>query len=177
MVLAGVGLRPCLRLARARRDRRACRDRRAAFVIVADSRARGWRDAAQRAGQFLWTLLPALGLGYLIMGLLWPWSVQSPLNPLHAAEYFDTFFEKPWDELYEGRLIPVPDMPASYLPHLFLLNLPLLMLALGLIGTVGAIAAATRKHIAPNRRAGPDHPFVRRDLSRGAGDGAAAGAL
>jgi hypothetical protein len=125
-----------------------------AFMIVVDSRARGWRDAPQRACQFLWTLLPALGLGYLIMGLLWPWSVQSPLNPLNAAEYFDTFFEKPWDEMYEGRLIPVPDMPASYLPHLFLLNLPLLMLALGLIGTVGAIAVATRKHIAPNRRAG-----------------------
>ena len=27
------------------------------------------------------------------------------------------FFEKPWKELYEGALIAVPDMPASYLPH------------------------------------------------------------
>ena len=76
-------------------------------------------------------MLPALVLGYLIMGLLWPWSMISPLNPLHAAEYFDTFFEKPWQELYEGRLIAVPDMPASYLPHLFVLKLPEIMLALG----------------------------------------------
>jgi 4-amino-4-deoxy-L-arabinose transferase-like glycosyltransferase len=125
-----------------------------AFMLAVDARARGWVTAAQRAGQFLWTLLPALGLGYLIMGLLWPWSVQSPLNPLHAAEYFDTFFEKPWEELYEGRLIPVPDMPASYLPHLFLLTLPLLMLALGAIGSMGAIIAATRTRMGPNHRAG-----------------------
>ena len=34
--------------------------------------------------------VPALALGYLIMGLLWPWSILSPLNPVRAAEYFDT---------------------------------------------------------------------------------------
>jgi hypothetical protein len=124
------------------------------LLLIAESRAGGWKQAAQRCGQFLWTLLPALGLGYLIMGLLWPWSVQSPLNPLYAAEYFDTFFEKPWEELYEGRLIPVPDMPASYLPHLFMLKLPEIMLALGTIGTVGAFIAAARRSVPPNRRAG-----------------------
>ena len=124
------------------------------LVLIAESRAGGWKQAAQRCGQFLWTLLPALGLGYLIMGLLWPWSVQSPLNPLYAAEYFDTFFEKPWEELYEGRLIPVPDMPASYLPHLFMLKLPEIMLALGTIGTVGAFIAAARRSVPLNRRAG-----------------------
>jgi 4-amino-4-deoxy-L-arabinose transferase-like glycosyltransferase len=123
------------------------------FVVVMESRAGGWKPALHRCGQFLWTLLPALGLGYLIMGLLWPWSVRSPLNPLHAAEYFDTFFEKPWQELYEGRLIDVPAMPASYLPHLFLLKLPEIMLALGLIGTLGACAAITRPAVPANRRA------------------------
>jgi len=123
------------------------------FVLIAEGRAGGWKPAAQRCGQFFWTMLPALGLGYLIMGLLWPWSVLSPLNPLHAAEYFDTFFEKPWQELYEGQLIDVPDMPASYLPHLFMLKLPEIMLALGLIGTVGAFVAAARRGVTVNRRA------------------------
>ena len=98
-------------------------------------------------------MLPALGLGYLIMGLLWPWSVLSPLNPLHAAEYFDTFFEKPWQELYEGRLISVPDMPASYLPHLFILKLPEIMLVLGLTGIAGACLAIARGRVTINRRA------------------------
>jgi len=122
------------------------------FVLIAEGR-RGWREATRRCGQFLWTLLPASGLGYLIMGLLWPWSVLSPLNPLRAVEYFDTFFEKPWDELYEGRLIPVPQMPVSYLPHLFLLKLPEIMLALGLVGLAGAFALAARRGVSVNRRA------------------------
>jgi hypothetical protein len=123
------------------------------LVLIAESRAEGWQPAARRCGQFIWTMLPALALGYLIMGLLWPWSVLSPLNPLHAVEYFDSFFEKPWQELYEGRLIDVPDMPASYLPHLFVLKLPEIMLALGLIGTVGAFIAAARRSVPRNRRA------------------------
>ncbi len=122
------------------------------FVLIADSRASDCKTAAQRCGQFLWTMLPALGLGYLIMGLLWPWSVLSPLNPFRAVEYFDTFFEKPWKELYEGRLIAVPDMPASYLPHLFLLKLPEIMLALGLAGLVGAGFAVARRSVTVNLR-------------------------
>ena len=124
-----------------------------ALIAAVESRIHGRRPALRRAGQFLWRMLAALLIGYLIMGLLWPWSVLSPLNPLRAAEYFDTFFEKPWKELYEGRLIPVPDMPASYLPHLFVLKLPELMLALGLIGTLGALIALARRDLPPTRRA------------------------
>ncbi len=123
------------------------------LIVLAEARAGDWKPAAQRAGEFLWRLLPALPVGYLIMGLLWPWSVLSPLNPLGAAKYFDTFFEKPWRELYEGRLIAVPDMPASYLPHLFVLKLPEIMLALGLIGTIGAFAIAIGGRVSLTRRA------------------------
>jgi 4-amino-4-deoxy-L-arabinose transferase-like glycosyltransferase len=94
------------------------------FLFVGDAR----RDSAAQASRNLWQffvrLLPAAPLGIAIMGLLWPWSVLSPLNVFEAVEYFATFFEKPWEELYEGRLISVPDMPASYVPHLFALKLP-----------------------------------------------------
>ena len=55
--------------------------------------------------------------------------------------------------MYEGRLIPVPDMPASYLPHLFWLKLPETMLALGITGGLGAFAAAGRHSVGLNRRA------------------------
>jgi hypothetical protein len=123
------------------------------LIVIAEARAGEWNPATQRLGQFVAAMLPALALGYLIMGLLWPWSILSPLNPLNAAEYFDTFFEKPWKELYEGRLISVPDMPASYLPHLFALKLPEIMLALGLIGVIGAFLAAARRGLPANRRA------------------------
>ena len=123
------------------------------LIVVAQSRAEGWRTATTRFGQFLWLMLPALALGYLIMGLLWPWAILSPLNPLRASEYFANFFEKPWRELYEGRLYSVPDMPVSYLPHLFVLKLPEIMLALGLAGIVGAFVAAMRRSVPANRRA------------------------
>ena len=57
---------------------------------------------------------PALVLAYAVMALVWPWAVMTPLNPLRAVEYFSHFFEKPWQELFDGALIPVPDMPRSY---------------------------------------------------------------
>jgi hypothetical protein len=123
------------------------------YIVLVESRTCGLKQSVQRCMNFIWTLLPAMGLGYIIMGLLWPWSVLSPLNPFRAAEYFDTFFEKAWQELYEGRLIDVPNMPASYLPHLFFLKLPEIMLALGLIGLVGALIAAVRSSLTGNRRA------------------------
>jgi dolichyl-phosphate-mannose-protein mannosyltransferase len=115
------------------------------FIVIGEARASGARKAATRLGEFIWCLLPALALGYLIMGLLWPWSIVSPLNPLRAAEYFDTFFEKPWREMFAGRLIAVTDMPARYLPQLFALKLPEVMLALGLAGAVGALLAMWAK--------------------------------
>jgi len=123
------------------------------LVVAIESTAGDWKTAAQRCGQFLWAMLPALGLGYLIMGLLWPWSIVSPLNPIYALEYFDTFFEKPWKELYAGQLISVPDMPASYLPRLFMMTLPEVMLALGLIGIAGAVVAILRRATPLNHRA------------------------
>jgi 4-amino-4-deoxy-L-arabinose transferase-like glycosyltransferase len=124
------------------------------LIVAEETFTLGLRTAAARLGRFVWVLLPALPLAYLIMGLLWPWSILAPLNPMRAAEYFDKFFEKPWKELYEGVLISVTDMPATYLPHLFALKLPELMLALGLAGMIGALVAATRRTIPLSKRAG-----------------------
>ena len=123
------------------------------LILIEEIRTLGLRLAAARLGRFLWRLLPALPVGYLIMGLLWPWSMLSPLNPLRAAIYFDKFFEKPWKELYEGALVSVPDMPASYLPHLMSLKLPEIMLALALVGGIGA--RSRRPTAAWRRRAAP----------------------
>src|SRR5664279_685518 len=86
------------------------------LIVIEETGTLGLRATADRLGRFVWALLPALPLAYLIMGLLWPWSILAPLNPLRAAEYFDKFFEKPWREMYEGALIPVTQMPASYVP-------------------------------------------------------------
>jgi len=107
-------------------------------------RAIGAKPALSECGAFLVPLLPAAILAYLVMGLVWPWSVVSPLNPFRAVEYFSNFFEKPWRELFDGQLIPVIDMPRSYVPTLFAVQVPELLLALGLCGMAGAIFAIVR---------------------------------
>src|SRR5690242_4620948 len=123
------------------------------LLVIVDARSDGLRATAARAGEFFWRLLPALALGYLIMGLLWPWSILAPLNPVRAAEYFDTFFEKPWREMYAGQLYAVTAMPASYLLRLFALKLPEIMLVLGVGGAAGAVIAAARRDMPAALRA------------------------
>lgn len=118
-----------------------------------EMRDRGARRAFSHAAQFVWLVLPALAIGYLLMGLLWPWSILEPLNPVLASEYFSHFFEKPWRELFQGRLISVPDMPPSYLPQLFVIKLPEIFLALGLAGAAGALVAFHRGVTSLNRGA------------------------
>src|SRR6266436_30196 len=73
-------------------------------------------------------------VGFLVMGLIWPWSIMQPGNPLQAVTYFSHFFEKPWKEMFDGALVSVPDMPWSYLPTLFALQLPEVLLGLLVAG-------------------------------------------
>jgi hypothetical protein len=123
------------------------------FILAIRSRAVAFKLALGECGLFLVAFIPAAILAYLVMGLVWPWSVAAPLNPFHAVEYFSNFFEKPWRELFEGQLIPVPDMPRSYVPTLFALKLPEILLALGLAGIAGALVAI----VSPSRSGAAGH--------------------
>jgi hypothetical protein len=114
------------------------------LILALRSRASGLKPALGEWGSFLVPFIAGAILAYLIMGLVWPWAVVSPLNPFRAVEYFSNFFEKPWRELFDGQLTLVPDMPRRYVPTLAALTLPELMLALGLGGAVGAIIAMVR---------------------------------
>jgi hypothetical protein len=124
-----------------------------ALLAILQARLDGLRPAAARLGSFVLALLPAALLAYAVMALVWPWSVLDPFNPLRAVAYFSHFFEKPWHELFAGELVTVTEMPRSYVPTLFALQLPEIFLALALAGTVGAVIAACRRDLAPNRRA------------------------
>ncbi|HEY4405726.1 MAG TPA: glycosyltransferase family 39 protein [Xanthobacteraceae bacterium] len=124
-----------------------------ALLAILQARLDGLRSAAARLGSFVLALLPAALLAYAVMALVWPWSVLDPFNPLRAVAYFSHFFEKPWHELFAGELVTVTEMPRSYVPTLFALQLPEIFLALALAGTVGAVIAACRRDLAPNRRA------------------------
>jgi Dolichyl-phosphate-mannose-protein mannosyltransferase len=124
-----------------------------ALIFSLEGRALGIRQAGARLGHFLLALVPAMVLAYAVMAFIWPWSAADPFNPLRAVEYFSRFFEKPWQELFDGRVISVPDMPRSYLPTLFAFKLPVMFLVLGLGGAAGALVAAFRPTVALNRRA------------------------
>jgi hypothetical protein len=124
------------------------------FLIGAEARALGARVAATRMLRFGLVMLPGFILAYLAMGLAWPWSVLEPLNPLRAVGYFSHFFERPWKEMFDGALLSVPEMPRTYVPTLFALQMPEAMLVLGIGGTAGAFAAAARRELpAPARAA------------------------
>jgi len=124
-----------------------------ALIFMFECYARGIRSAGGRLGQFVLTLVPALPLAYAVMAMVWPWSVSNPLNPLRAVEYFSHFFEKPWHELFDGRIISVPEMPRSYVPTLLALKLPAMMSFLGWAGAAGALVAAFKDSLAIERRA------------------------
>src|SRR5713226_8817802 len=124
-----------------------------ALIFAVEARAGGIRPAKRRLLQFLLALAPAVLPAYALMALVWPWSVSDPLNPFRAVEYFSHFFEKSWQELFGGALIPVTDMPRSYVPTLLALKLPELFSILGFGGAAGALIAAFRRDVAANFRA------------------------
>lgn len=110
------------------------------------------REAAHRFVHVIYVLLPALVFGYLVMGLIWPWSIMEPANPFQAVTYFSHFFEKPWKEMFDGALVSVPDMPWSYLPTLFALQLPEVLLGLLIAAVVGTFMSLSRRDVSARRK-------------------------
>jgi hypothetical protein len=86
------------------------------------------------------------------MGLIWPWSIIEVSNPFRALTYFSHFFEKPWKEMFDGALVSVPDMPWSYLPTLFALQMPEVLLALSIAGVVGTFVVLPRSDVTARRK-------------------------
>jgi hypothetical protein len=121
-------------------------------LLLDEVRAHGGREAIRRFMRVVYVLLPGLILGYLVMGLIWPWSIIEPGNPFQAATYFSQFFEKPWKEMFDGALVSVPDMPWSYLPTLFALQLPEVLLGLSIAAVVGTVVALSRADVSGRRK-------------------------
>ena len=121
-------------------------------MLVDEVRTQGAREATRRFVRMAYALLPGLILGYLVMGLIWPWSIIEPGHPFQAATYFSHFFEKPWKEMFDGAIVSVPDMPWSYLPTLFALQLPEVLLALTLAAVIATILALPRSDVPARRK-------------------------
>ena len=121
-------------------------------LLIEEYRTQGAREAAHRFAHVVYVLLPGLVFGYLLMGLVWPWSIMEPGHPFQALTYFSHFFEKPWKEMFDGALVSVPDMPWSYLPTLFALQLPEVLLALLFAGIVGTFMSLSRADVPARRK-------------------------
>jgi len=121
-------------------------------LLLEEFRTQGARESIRRLIHVLYVLIPGLIVGYLVMGLIWPWSIIEPANPFRALTYFSHFFEKPWKEMFDGALVSVPDMPWSYLPTLFALQLPELMLGLFVAGAVASVLSLSRNQMTARQK-------------------------
>ncbi|MBR0948909.1 ArnT family glycosyltransferase [Bradyrhizobium canariense] len=121
-------------------------------LFLEELRNEGLRESVRRFAHVVYVLLPGLVLGYLVMGLIWPWSIMEPGNPFEALTYFSHFFEKPWKEMFDGAIVSVPDMPWSYLPTLFALQLPEVMLVLMFGAVIGTFALLPRREVPARRK-------------------------
>src|ERR1700730_12656678 len=121
-------------------------------LFLEEAHTHSVREAGHRFLHVVYVLMPALVLGYLVMGLIWPWSIMEPGNPFQALTYFSHFFEKPWKEMFDGALVSVPDMPWSYLPTLFALQLPEVLLGLLIAGVIGTLVVLPRSAVPARRK-------------------------
>ena len=121
-------------------------------LLIEEYRTNGLRESVRRFAHVVYVLLPGLAFGYLLMGLIWPWSIMEPGNPLRALTYFSHFFEKPWKEMFDGALVSVPDMPWSYLPTLFALQLPEVLLGLCAAAIAGTFLSLSRTDVTARRK-------------------------
>ncbi|WP_145831301.1 glycosyltransferase family 39 protein [Bradyrhizobium huanghuaihaiense] len=121
-------------------------------LFLEELRTEGLRESVRRIAHVVYVLLPGLVVGYLVMGLIWPWSIMEPGNPFEALTYFSHFFEKPWKEMFDGAIVSVPDMPWSYLPTLFALQLPEVMLVLMGGAVVSTFALLPRGDVPARRK-------------------------
>lgn len=111
------------------------------LIVALRLRALGPRQTTGECASFLLPFIPGAVLAYLVMGLVWPWGVAAPLNPFRAAHYFSRDFVIPWRDLFDGEPTSILHMPRSYVPTLLAVQLPELMLVLGLCGFAGAAVA------------------------------------
>ena len=123
------------------------------LLITIEWRTLGLKPALLRFLGFLALLAMGLPLAYFVLGIVWPWGVLDPLNPIRALTYYSNFWEVPWRELFDGKTILVPDMPRTYVPTLFAVQMPELFLALSLSGMAGALVVAFFGKVSASRRA------------------------
>jgi hypothetical protein len=104
-------------------------------VWAAQQSGLAWRERGEALAQAGLRLLPAVILAYGVMAVSWPWSVLDPLNPMRALAHFSTL-NLSIQTIFEGQIMVIAEVPASYLPIYLVIKLPVVML-IGLLFAVG----------------------------------------
>lgn len=124
------------------------------FIVILFYVGRHWHmtrsgsETKRLAATLIWAMVPAFPVAYAVMAVFWPWSYQSPFNPLIAVQHFSHYGIK-LDTLLTGKWFPANHLPADYLPLYLLVKLPELVL-LGLLGGVGTAAGRLWRHDLPS---------------------------
>lgn len=105
-----------------------------AVIASAALAERGWADPLRHLWRSVRALLPAAALALVLMALLWPWSVQSPLNLWRALTEFSHFVFS-LETIVDGQVMKIADVPRSYLPVYLSVRMP----ELTLVGLVAAL--------------------------------------
>lgn len=109
----------------------------------------GWRKAGADGLAAVISMLPALPIAYVVMGVFWPWAVLSPLNPLQAVSQltdWPTFATK-----FDGTNYPADALPWSYLPSYIAIKVPEVVLLGLLLAVFHAVLTLWRCRGVPRR--------------------------
>ncbi|MFY9288865.1 MAG: glycosyltransferase family 39 protein [Alphaproteobacteria bacterium] len=89
------------------------------------------KKSFQDIGRYSWRLiLPATVIAYIVMLICWPWAQHDPfLNPWRAVSEFSNF-PQDVEVLLGGTIYRSTELPRTYIPLYFLIQLPELLLGL-----------------------------------------------
>ena len=146
-------------------------------LLLEEFRTNGLRESVRRFAHVVYVLLPGLVFGYLDHGADLAVVDHGARQSVRALTYFSHFFEKPWKEMFDGALVSVPDMPWSYLPTLFALQLPEVLLGLCVAAVVGTFMSLSRTDVPARRKTIFLMLTLAASLAAGGRDGEAPGAL
>jgi hypothetical protein len=96
------------------------------------------REAMAFLAESTLRLLPAFVVAYAIMALAWPWSWQSPLNPLRAIFAF-AHFHYDIRTIVAGHVYVMSEAPRWYVPLYLAVKLPLFLIVGALVAVAPAI--------------------------------------
>ncbi len=123
-------------------------------LFTTETTADAWWKVTFRRMLFLAiSLASAFAIAYAVMLLFWPWAQQDPLhNPLKSLEFMSKFGDWPGTILLGGKYVDAMDLPASYLPHYFIVKLPETILLTFLLGLPAALLNIVQRKGLGDRR-------------------------